>query len=107
MEENIRAMSWAFDLAVQSWSLGINRPEPHNEQAQIIMQMYGIDNFMLWNTIELNDDQLVLLIASHLRALKCKPEWRKSFFVRKATIAIGVGIVNGDKHDFRKLFTES
>lgn len=103
--EHKRAMAWAYDLAVQSWSLGIDRPRINHEQANNILQLYGPENYNLWSQVELTDDQVVLVIASHLRALKCKPEWRKAFFVRKCTLAVGLGIVNGEKHDFRKTFT--
>lgn len=105
--QNARGMAFSYDTAVQVWSLGVNMPEPNHEQQQAIIQLYGIENYMLWNSIELTDEQTSLVIFSHLRALRCREEWRKAFFVRKATISIGVGIVNGDKHDFRKLFTES
>lgn len=105
--QNRRAMAWAFDLAVQSWSLGIDGPEANRSQAESIIQIYGTDNYMLWNGIDMTEEQQILLIASHLRALKCKPEWRNVFFTRKATIALGIGIVNRQKHDFRKILTEN
>ena len=105
--QNKRGMAWAFDLAVQSWSFGIDRPEPNMARTESITQIYGTDNLMLWNGLELSEEQQVLVIASHLRALKCRPEWRTNFFTRKATIAIGIGMVGKQKYDFRKLFTES
>ena len=105
--ENKRAMAFSFDIAVQSWSLGIDRPEANHSQADSITQIYGVDNYMLWNGLEMSEEQQILIIAAHLRALKCKPEWRNVFFTRKCTIALGLGIVNKEKHDFRKLFTES
>lgn len=104
--DNKRAMSWAFDIAVQSWSLRIDAPLANKEHAETIIQLYGQENYMIWNQVELNEEQQILVIASHLRALKCKPEWRNVFFTRKATIAIGCGIVNGKKYDFKKLFME-
>lgn len=105
--ENKRAMAWAYDLSVQSWSLAINRIEPNFEHAQNIIQSYGSENAVLWANSEMTSDQMSLVIASHLRALKCKPEWRHDFFTRKCTIAMGIGMVHGKKYDFRKLFMES
>jgi hypothetical protein len=102
--QNARAMAWAYDVAVQSWSLGIDRPEIQREQAANILSLYGSDNFMLWQGNDLTDDQVRLVIASHLRALKCRPQYRNDFFIRKCTIAVGTGIVHKTKHDFRKLF---
>lgn len=101
-----RSMAWAFDLAVQSWSLKIDPPIVNKNQAESILEMYDTENYMLWSSVELTEAQQKLVIASHLRALKCKPEWRNNFFTRKATIATGLGIVNGKKYDLKKLFTE-
>lgn len=101
-----RFMAYSFDLAVQSWSLGIKVPDPNLTQAQNIISLYGPKNFELWSKEELTEDKQILVIASHLRALKCKPEWKGDFFARKCTIAMGIGIVHGKKYDFRKLFTD-
>lgn len=103
-QSNARAMAWSYDVAVQSWSLGIDEPQANREQAANILQLYGPENFMLWQAQQLNDDQIKLVIASHLRALKCNPRWRNDFFIRKCTIATGLGIVHKKKHDFRSLF---
>ena len=102
--ENPRAMAWAYDVAVQSWSLGIDPPTVNREQAQNVISLYGPENFMIWQAQRLTDDQVRLVIASHLRALKCNPRWRNDFFIRKCTIAVGVGIVHKTRHDFRRLF---
>ena len=103
-QQNARAMAWAYDVAVQSWSLGIDSPEVQREQAANILSLYGPDNFMIWQGHDLTDDQVRLVIASHLRALKCRPEYRNDFFIRKCTIAVGTGIVHKTRYDFRKLF---
>jgi hypothetical protein len=105
-QQHARAMAWSYDVAVQSWSLGIDAPEANHEQAANILQLYGPENFMIWQGNDLTDDQVKLVIASHLRALKCRPEYRKDFFIRKCTIAVGTGIVHKTKHDFRKLFMD-
>lgn len=104
---NTRAMAWSFDLAVQSWSLKIDRPKANKLQAESIKELSTTENYIWWVDKELSEDQQILLIASHLRSLHCLPEWRKTFFTRKAAIAIGCGIVNNTKYDFNKLFTES
>lgn len=104
--DNLRAMMFSFDLAVQSWSLIIDRPEPNNLQAEHIKELGTTENYIWWVDKALTEEQQVLLIAAHLRSLKCKPEFRMAFFTRKATIAIGCGIVNGKKYDFKKLFTK-
>ena len=104
--QNARAMVWAYDLAVQSWSLRIERPEASRQQAENILSLYGTENMMLWQSQQLTDDQVRLVVASHRRALLCTPEWKNDFFTRKCTIAVGVGIVHKTKHDFRKIFTE-
>lgn len=105
--DNLRAMMFSFDIAVQSWSLLIDRPEANNLQAESIKELSTTENYIWWVDKELSEEQQVLLITAHLRSLKCKPEYKLAFFTRKATIAIGCGIVNNTKYDFNKLFTES
>lgn len=105
-QQNARAMAWSYDVAVQSWSLGIDAPDANYEQAANILQLYGPENFMVWQGNDLNNDQVKLVIASHLRALKCRQEYRNDFFIRKCTISVGAGIVHKTKYDFRKLFME-
>lgn len=107
-QDNKRAMVFFFDIALQVWNMkDIDPVKANSEQAQNILQMYTTENMILWQNIELNEDQQKLVILAHLRALKCKIEWRNAFFNRKATIATGIGIVNKEKFDFRKLFTVS
>ena len=105
-QTNVRAMAWAYDVAVQSWSLGIESPQANREQAQNILSLYGNENFMLWQPQDLSTDQVRLVIASHLRALRCRPEFKIDFFTRKCTIAVGIGIVHKTRRDFRELLTE-
>lgn len=107
MKQTRKLHAWCFDLAVQSWSLGVDVPAPHKDHAESIINQYDAKNAVEWNTVLLSEEQQILIIMSHLRALKCKPEWRRDFFNRKATIAMGFGIVHGKKYDFRKLFMES
>lgn len=100
---NKRAMVWSFDLAVQSWALKIDRPPINDSQCEAIISMYEPKNYIIWEKQQLTNDQKVLLIASHLRALKCKQEWRSAFFTRKATIALGIGWVNGKLYDLNEM----
>jgi hypothetical protein len=101
--DNVRAMAWAFDLSVQSWSLGIERPQINDAQCESIMSMADSKNAPLWLNESLDDTQKLLLIASHLRSLKCNQKWKHAFFVRKATIAIGIGYVNGTVMNFKNI----
>ena len=103
-QDNKRVMAWCFDLAVQSWSLQIEPPKPNKEQTESIITMYDQQNAVAWHGINFTNEQQILIIASHLRALKCKPEWRRDFFIRKSVIAVGRGTVHGKKYDFRQLY---
>lgn len=99
-----RAMAWSFDLAVQNWSLDIDLPPDHYDQCYNIMTSYDQENLIVWIGEHLEPMQRQLVILSHLRAMKCKPEWRSNVFVRKATIAIGCGWVNKTFYKLNKLF---
>lgn len=102
--DNRRAMAWCFDIAVQNWSLDIDLPPDHFDQCYNIMTSYDQENMILWIGEHLEPYQRQLVILSHLRAMKCKPEWRANVFVRKATIAIGTGYVNKTLYKLNKLF---
>jgi hypothetical protein len=99
-----RAMAWSFDLAVQNWSLDIDLPPDNYDQCYNILTSYDQENLILWIGEHLEPYQRQLVILSHLRAMKCKPEWRANVFVRKATIAIGTGWVNKTLYKLQKLF---
>lgn len=101
--ENRTAMAWAFDIAVQVWSFDIDRPEPNQDHAMNVVLKYSPDNFSLWINQAFREDQIKMLIASHLRALKCKQEWRKAFFDRKSVIAANHGFAQKTKWDYRKV----
>lgn len=102
-QNNRRHMAFFYDCAVHVWSMGVELSFYSKEQCANILTMYGTENMNLWIEQLLTDDQIKLVTLAHLRALKCKPEWRKAFFVRKATIAIGIGFVNGEVMDYRKI----
>lgn len=102
--DNRRAMAWSFDVAVQNWSLDIDLPPDHYDQCYNIMTSYDQENLIVWIGEHLEPMQRQLVILSHLRAMKCKPEWRSNVFVRKATIAIGCGWVNKTFYKLNKLF---
>lgn len=101
--EHVRAMCWAFDVAVQDGSCDIDRPDVNREQANIVMSKYSGDNYALWVKEELDDDQIVLVIASHLRALQSRAAYREDVFSRKCTIATGIGIVHKTLFNYKKL----
>ena len=102
--DNPLAMAFFYDCAVHVWSVDVTPYPFGDDQAENILYSYDADNRLAWLNVTLNDEQKKLLIIAHLRALKCKPEWRNAFFVRKATIVVGFGIVNKTKYDFRPLF---
>jgi hypothetical protein len=102
--DNRRAMAWSFDIAVQNWSLDIDLPNDHPDQAYNIITSYDQENTIVWIGERLDPIQRQLIILSHLRAMKSKPEWRKNVFTRKATIAIGCGWVNKTFYQLNKLF---
>lgn len=99
-----RAMAWCFDVAVQNWSLDLDLPPDHPEQCYNIMTSYDQENMIVWIGEHLEATQRQLVILSHLRAMKAKPEWRSNVFVRKATIAIGCGWVNKTFYKLNPLF---
>lgn len=107
-QDNARAMAWAFDIAVQNWSFEVDRVEEASlDHARNIMSKYSSENYALWSDVRLTPEQRRMIVMTHYRCLKSKPEWRNDVFARKATIAMGVGIVHKTKHDFNKLFTGS
>lgn len=103
-QENKRAMCFSFDVAVQNWSMSIDVPHTNLDQAYNILSQYGPDNARLWLLEELTEEKAKLVIAAHLRALKCNPKWRSDVFIRKATIAMGLGIVHGKTYKLNKSF---
>jgi hypothetical protein len=102
-QKNMMHMAYFYDCAVQVWSMDIGDYYFTKDQASNILTMYGTDNMNLWIQFNTTKEQQELVTIAHLRALKCKPEWKAAFFNRKATIALGVGIVNRQKFDFRKV----
>ncbi len=96
------AMAFFYDCAVQVWNMNLDPYVIGEDQATNILQMYDVDNMNLWLHMDLTDRQKKLIVIAHRRALKCKPEWRTAFFLRKATIAMGIGIVNGRLFDLKK-----
>jgi hypothetical protein len=97
-------MAFCFDIAVQNWSLDIDLPPDHYEQAYNIITSYDQENMIIWIGEHLEPLQRQLVILAHLRAKQSKPEWRHNVFVRKATIAIGIGWVNRTLYKLQDLF---
>jgi hypothetical protein len=105
-----RQKIWAFDLAVQNWSAALTDGElrrirdsiPYvnlRSHAEAVMQRWDTQNWMLWEEMPMTDEQAILVIASHFRAQKCRPEFQRDVFARKATIAMGAGYVHGSLQD--------
>lgn len=103
-ENNRMHMAFFFDMAIHVWSSDVEVYFFSPDQCANILQRYGVDNMQIWLGAMLTPNQQKLVTLAHMRALQCKAEWRNAFFHRKATIAIGYGIVNKQKYDFRKLF---
>lgn len=104
-QTNARAMCFSFDVAVQNWSLGdINLDFITKDQAYNCLTLYGGENAKIWIEHDLDGIQQKLVVAAHLRALKANPKFRADVFTRKATIAVGEGIVHGTHHKLNKLF---
>lgn len=98
------AIIWFFDVITQNGSLkGIQRPTYDLNEASRIMSLVDLKCRGVWQSIylpEVPKDQIILFIASHRRASKSRKEYINDVFSRKGTIALGKGVVHGDKFDF-------
>lgn len=97
-------MCFAFDVAVQNWSLNVELPSISVGHAENLVTLYGADNAALWLSEPMNMEMATLVIAAHYRAMKSNPKWRNDVFTRKCTIAMGVGKVHGKIYKLNKLF---
>lgn len=102
--DNRRAMAFSFDLAVQNWSLNVELPSTSIGHAENLITLYGADNAAHWVMQQMDEENAALIIAAHYKAMKCNIKWRNDVFIRKATIAMGIGIVHGKLYKFNKLF---
>lgn len=102
--ENRRAMAFAFDVAVQNWSLQVELPDTRIEHAQNLITLYGADNASIWVDEEMTMEKARLVIAAHYRAMKSNPKWRHDVFTRKCTIAMGIGKVHGKIYKLNRMF---
>jgi hypothetical protein len=59
-------------------------------------------NASLWRD-SISDERLPLFVASYLRAMKSRPQYRGDVLNRKATIALGTGWVHGERHELDAL----
>lgn len=99
-----RAMAFSFDVAVQNWSLNVELPSTSIGHAENLITLYGADNAAHWVMQQMDEEKAALIIAAHYKAMKCNIKWRNDVFIRKATIAMGIGIVHGKLYKFNKLF---
>lgn len=113
----IQQFCFFFDIMVQSGSLkGLAR----GELDSFIARKNGIKNakdFVCRWAIESGDSNAVacgklwekdsggnweLLIIGYLRAMLSKPQWQGNAFARRGTIAMGYGVVENERKDYRK-----
>ena len=59
-------------------------------------------NAALWRD-KVPDERLALFVASYLRAMKARTQYRGDVLNRKATLAIGSGWVHGEQHTLDQL----
>lgn len=101
--EHRRAMAFAFDVAVQNWSLNVELPDASVQQAENIISLYGADNAALWLMEPMSLEKARLVTAAHYKALTVNPKWRTDVFTRKCTISMGIGKVHGKVYKLNKL----
>lgn len=100
-----KAFCFFFDIAVQNGSLkGVGLPdyEISDNYIENIIHNSG-DNQDVWKGMDLDDETKKLLVVARERANKSHSKWRMDVFSRKATIAVGKGIVHRSMRDFRDL----
>jgi hypothetical protein len=102
------AYFWFFDMFTQNGSLEkTTKQKPDRAYAKLLIQYADSSCQKEWNKIDFNalsDEQIILFIASYHRSLTALKKYAKDVFARKGTIALGVGIVHGDKYDFRDIY---
>lgn len=113
-ETTCRDFCWFFDLVTQNGGLrGVSigdvraflarEADPMGVICAALARSGNTDarrNAVLWQGAELNE----LLVLSHLRAEKARPEFASAVMNRKGTIALGRGWVNGSLRDLGARF---
>lgn len=103
--KSLRAYCFMFDIVTQNGSIKIAKPKADYEKAKWIIESYASnENRRLFNKIKLDDEKCILLIASYQRAEISNAKWKMDVFSRKSAIAMGEGIVHGEKFYFEELF---
>lgn len=92
-----RAFCWFFDLVTQNGSLkGVTKSRPDVLSVTQAINFASPKNSQIWMRRTLNEEQKILLIASHDRAVLSRAAYQKDVMDRKGTIAVGVGVVHGE-----------
>lgn len=95
-----RSFCWFFDLVTQNGSLeGVKKPKVDRDILKVAISAASISNQKMWKNLGLNDEQVILMIASYKRSLTARAAYQKDVLDRKGTIAAGVGFVHGDKFE--------
>lgn len=92
---------WMFDILTQNGSLlGLQKPAIKKSEISQFINESDSANRKVWSKINLemlSEEQVTLFLASYLRAQKARTEYIHDVFARKGTIALGEGIVHGEK----------
>lgn len=105
--KSVRSYCFFFDVAVQNGSMKVVMPKPASVEAfKRIVSRADQHNRELWETDVPTAEQTILMQAAWERAQLATVKWRTDVFVRKATIAMGEGIVHGKRWDFTSLLEE-
>lgn len=95
-----RTFCWFFDLVTQNGSLeGVTKPKVDRDYIKYAITGASNSNQKIWKNLGLNDEQVILMIASYKRSLTARAAYQKDVMDRKGTIAAGVGFVHGDKFE--------
>ncbi len=99
------AYCWMFDILTQNGSLlDLQKPAAAKSEISHLISKADSANKKEWNKINLDllsEEQVVLFIASYLRASKSRSQYIQDVFSRKGTIALGIGYVHGGKFDLQ------
>lgn len=93
------SLFWFFDILTQNGSLkGILKPIYDLKEAEAVINRADPKCRSEWHKVDLKTlekERVILLIASHRRALLSKSAYYNDVLVRKGTIALGRGYVHG------------
>lgn len=109
---SLRSFCFFFDVAVQNGSMkDVPLQNPNRQEAaRVIASIHdkgdGPKNKQLWPPLlaKAPDEAIMLLLTGYKRAQLANKLWAHDVFMRKATVALGVGFVHGKQIDVRERF---